>query len=114
MSIRKNRRCVMAELLLLADPTDIRIHPDGVSLSVGFDRIAELRSWLHLAGLNAPDLLTGQCEGTDDDGRPFRSMTAYPDWHGWHVYASATEYTAAAQALDTEVADQLAVLAVAR
>lgn len=113
MSTRKNRRTVMAELLLLADPTDIRTRLDGVSLSVSFDRIAELRSWLHLAGLNHPNLLTGHSDGTDDDGRAYRSMTAYPTWHGWKVYAHAIEYTDADKALEPATADQLAALAAA-
>lgn len=113
MSIRKNRRAVMAELLLLADPTAVRVRLDGESLSIDFDRIAELQSWLHLAGLNSPDLLTGKYEDTDDEGRAFRSMNAYPTWHGWKVYANAIEYTDAGKALDPGTADQLAALAAA-
>jgi hypothetical protein len=111
VSVRKNRRAVMAELLLLADPTAIRTRPDGESLAVDFDTIAELRSWLHLAGLNHPDLLTGQHDGTDDDGRAYRAMNAYPDLHGWHIYAHAIEYPDAVKALEPAVADQLAALA---
>lgn len=113
MSIRKNRRAVMAELLLLADPTAVRVRLDGESLAVDFDSIAELQSWLHLAGLNAPGLLTGKYEDTDDDGRAFRSMHAYPTWHGWKVYAGAVEYTDAGKTLDPGTADQLAALAAA-
>ena len=113
MSIRKNRRAVMAELLLLADPTAIRVRPDGESLSVDFDSIAALQSWLHLAGFNHPDLLTGKYENTDDDGRAYRAMNAYPTWHGWKVYASAIEYTDAGTTLDPGTADQLAALAAA-
>ncbi len=113
VSIRKNRRAVMAELLLLADPTAIRVRQDGESLAVDFDSIAELHSWLHLAGLNSPNLLIGDHEGTDDDGRPYRNMNAYPTWHGWKIYANAVEYTDAGKALDPSTADQLAALAVA-
>ncbi|WP_212994000.1 hypothetical protein [Actinoplanes auranticolor] len=102
----------MAELLLLADPTAIRIRPDGESMAFDFDTIAELRSWLHLAGLDAPDLLTGRHDGTDDDGWPFRSMYAYPTWHGWKIYARAFEHTDTAAPLDPHTADQLAALAV--
>ncbi|MBO4159301.1 hypothetical protein [Micromonospora antibiotica] len=103
----------MAELILLADPTFIRVHTPGVSLSVTFDSIADLKSWLHLAGLNDPDMLTGEHDGTADDGRPYRSMNAYPTWHGWEFYASAREYTDTAGPLDPSTADRLAALAVA-
>ena len=114
MSIRKNRRAVMAELLLLADPIDIHIRLDGESLAVNFDSIAELSSWLHLAGLKHPDLLSSQHTGTDDDGRAFRAMSAYPDWHGWHIYARAVEYTDAGKTLEPDTADRLAALAAAQ
>ena len=113
MSIRKNRRAVVAELLLIADPANIRSRTDGESLSIDFDTIAELRSWLHLAGLDAPDLLGSEYEDTDDDGRPVRSMNAFPMWHGWKIYAHATETTDTAPPLDPKTADQLAALAVA-
>lgn len=114
MSIRKNRRAVMAQLLLLGDPTGIRTRLDGESLAIDFDSIAELRSWLHLAGLNTADLLSGPPhDGVDDAGRPYRAMSAFPDWHGWHIYAHATEYTDAAEPLEAHVADQLAALAAA-
>lgn len=112
MSIRKSRRAVMAELLLMANPTSIHAHRDGSGLSVDFDSIAELRSWLDLAGLNSPDLLTREHDRTRD-GRPYRVMCAYPTWHGWDIYATATDYTTAAP-LDSTTADQLAALAVAR
>ncbi|MEU1751985.1 hypothetical protein ABZ436_04910 [Micromonospora matsumotoense] len=102
----------MAELILLADPTFIRAHTPGVSLSVTFDSIADLKSWLHLAGLNDPDMLTGEHDGTADDGRPYRSMNAYPTWHGWEFYASAREYTDTPGRLDPSTADRLAALAV--
>lgn len=113
MSIRKNRRAVMAELLLLANPAGIHAREDGVSLSVDFDTIAELRSWLDVSGLNTPDLLTGEREGTYRDGRPYRAMNAYPTWHGWEIYANATETANTAPPLDPQTADQLAALAVA-
>ncbi|MEV2241738.1 hypothetical protein [Micromonospora sp. NPDC049891] len=103
----------MAEILLLADPTEIRTHTDGASLAVSFDRIAELRSWLHLAGLNSPDLLSSEHTDTDDDGRPWQVMTAYPTLHGWKIYAHAKEYTTGPD-LDPTTVDRLAALAVAR
>jgi len=104
----------MAELLLLGDPTGVRVRLDGESLAIDFDSIAELRSWLRLAGLNVPDLLAGPIrEGVDDAGRPYRAMSAFPDWHGWHIYAHATDYTDAAEPLEPHVADQLAALAAA-
>ncbi|WP_433533694.1 hypothetical protein ACQPYA_30700 [Micromonospora sp. CA-263727] len=101
----------MAELLLFADPTGIRVHTDGVSLAVDFDSIAELRSWLHLAGLNDPDLLTAERESTDDDGRHRRTMNAYPTWHGWEIYAHAVDYTTSPDLAPATVA-RLAALAV--
>ncbi|MEO3781551.1 hypothetical protein ABGB16_33195 [Micromonospora sp. B11E3] len=101
----------MAELLLLANPAEIRDR-DGVSLSVDFDSIAELRSWLDLAGLNSPDLLISEHDSTTEDGRPFRALNAFPTWHGWEIYARAVDYTDAAP-LDATTADQLAALAVA-
>jgi hypothetical protein len=113
MTDRKTRRAVMAELLLLADPTGIQVRPDGVSLYVTFDSIGALRSWLSLTGLDGPDLLTGEHEGTRDDGRPYRSMHAYPTWHGWEIYAHASEYTDTTPQLDPATADKLAALAVA-
>ncbi|MFB9851060.1 hypothetical protein ACFFMR_11775 [Micromonospora andamanensis] len=102
----------MAELLLLADPKHIHTHGDGVSLAFDFDRIAELRSWLHLAGLNDPDMLTAERTGTTDDGRPYESMHAYPTWHGWEIYAYAKEYTTGPD-LDPATVDRLSALAVA-
>lgn len=113
MTDRKTRRAVMAELLLLANPSTIRVHTPDVSLSVTFDSIAELQSWLHLAGLHDPDMLTGEHEGTTDDGRPYRSMNAYPTWHGWEFYAHAADYTDTTPQLDPATADRLAALAVA-
>ncbi|MEU1756979.1 hypothetical protein ABZ436_30595 [Micromonospora matsumotoense] len=103
----------MAELILLADPTDIRVHTSGESLSVTFDSIAALKSWLESAGLNDPDMLTAEHTDTTDDGRAYRRMTAYPTWHGWEFYASATDYTDPAPPLDASTADRLAALAVA-
>ncbi|MBO4207944.1 hypothetical protein [Micromonospora echinofusca] len=101
----------MAELLLLANPNMIRTHGDGMSLSVDFDSIADLRSWLRLAGLDSPDLLTGERNGTTDDGRPYRRMNAYPTWHGWEIYASAKDYTDASP-LDPTTTDRLTALTV--
>ncbi|MDM4720133.1 hypothetical protein QTQ03_26570 [Micromonospora sp. WMMA1363] len=102
----------MAELILLANPTGIAVHSDGTSLTVDFDSIADLTSWLHLAGLTDPDLLTAEHEGTSSDGRPYRSQVAYPTWHGWEFYAHAREYTDTAP-LDPATADRLTALAVA-
>ncbi|MEV6694183.1 hypothetical protein AB0M35_22190 [Micromonospora sp. NPDC051196] len=102
----------MAEILLLADPAEIRTHTDGVALAVSFDRIAELRSWLHLAGLNTPDTLTAEHTGTTDDGRPWQVMYAYPTLHGWEIYAHAKEYTTGPD-LDPTTIDRLTALAVA-
>lgn len=112
MSARKSRRAVLAELVLLADPAGFHAHSDGTALSIEFDTIAELQAWLAAAGLESPDLLTGVREGVDD-GRPYRSMHAYPNWHGWEIYASAVETGAAAAPLDPEVADRLAAAAAA-
>ncbi|MFY1588413.1 hypothetical protein ACN267_28410 [Micromonospora sp. WMMD734] len=103
----------MAELILLADPTEIRIRSDGRSLTVDFDSVAELKSWLHLAGLNSPDLLSREYQGTDKDGRPYRAMSAYPTWHGWEFFAYAREFTDTTGPLDPSTADRLAALAVA-
>ncbi|WP_433394439.1 hypothetical protein [Micromonospora sp. KLBMP9576] len=104
----------MAELLLLANPTAVRARGDGISLDVDFDSIAELRSWLHLAGLNSPDLLVSpERESTNADGRPYRALNAYPTWHGWEIYAHAVEYTDSGERLDAQTAEQLAALAVA-
>jgi hypothetical protein len=112
VSVRKNRRAVLAELLLLADPIEFRVRSDGESVAIDFDRVAELKSWLHLAGLNAADVLIGEHEGTDDDGRPYRSMNAYPTWHGWKIYAHAIEHIDTGMPLDAHTAEQLAALAV--
>ncbi|MEV7624252.1 hypothetical protein [Actinoplanes sp. NPDC089786] len=100
----------MAELILLADPTAFRVFRED-ALSIDFDRVAELKSWLHLAGLNDPDMLTGGHDGVSDDGRPYRSMSAYPKWHGWEIYANATEYSDTTGELNPQLADQLAELA---
>ncbi|MEV6693191.1 hypothetical protein AB0M35_17140 [Micromonospora sp. NPDC051196] len=104
----------MAELILLANPTGIRVRGDGTSLDIDFDSIAELRAWLHLAGLDIPDvLISKEYEGTNAEGRPYRSLNAYPTWHGWEIFAHAVEYTDNGATLDTSTADQLAALAVA-
>ncbi|NJP34154.1 hypothetical protein [Micromonospora thermarum] len=104
----------MAELILLSNPAGIAIRSDGTSLAVDFDSIAELHSWLHLAGLNGPDVLIGkEHEGTSSDGRPYRSVNAYPTWHGWEIYAHAVEYTDSGAQIDASTADRLAALAVA-
>ena len=81
----------MAELLLTSAPNTIRDMGDG-KLSIDFDTIAEVRAWLTAVGLDSPDLLTGEHDGTATDGRPYRSFNAYPTWHGWSIYATATEY----------------------
>lgn len=91
MTDRKNYRAVMAELLLLAAPTAIHVHSDHRGMAITFATVAELRAWLDAAGLNAPDLLTAERERTDHEGRPVRSMNAYPTWHGWEIYANAVE-----------------------
>ncbi|TCB89280.1 hypothetical protein E0H26_28115 [Micromonospora zingiberis] len=101
----------MAELLLLADPKHFQTNTDGVSLAFDFDSIADLRSWLHLAGLTDPDMLTAERTGTTDDGRPYRTMYAYPTWHGWEIYAYAKEYTSG-PALAPATVDRLSALAV--
>ncbi|SCL15158.1 hypothetical protein [Micromonospora inyonensis] len=91
MTDRKSYRAVMAELLLLAAPTAIRVHSDGSSMAFTFATVAELRAWLDAAGLNTPDLLVAERERTDHEGRSVRSMNAYPTWHGWEIYADAVE-----------------------
>ncbi|WP_344170941.1 hypothetical protein [Pilimelia columellifera] len=103
----------MAELLLLANPSAVYVHTPGVSLSVTFDSIGELKSWLDLAGLNDPEMLTGEHDGTTDDGRAYRSMNAYPTWHGWEFYANATDYTDNTAQLDTATIEQLTALTAA-
>jgi hypothetical protein len=110
VSVHKNRRAVMAELLLLADPNSVSFRSDGVSMHIDFDTIADLRAWLHLAGLNSPDLLAAEREGTANGGQLRRSMHAYPTWHGWEVYAAAVEYPDPPP-LDSQTADDLAALA---
>ncbi|MEV4119471.1 hypothetical protein [Micromonospora sp. NPDC049645] len=104
----------MAELLLLANPTAITVRGDGTSLHIDFDSIAELRSWLHLAGLSSTDLLTTpEREYTDSDGRPYRTVSAYPTWHGWEIFAFVREYTDSRTQLDASTVEQLAAMAVA-
>ncbi|MEV7229690.1 hypothetical protein AB0M79_22085 [Polymorphospora sp. NPDC051019] len=110
MTERKSRRAVFAELLLLANPTSMRVFSDGKHLSIDFDSIADLKSWLFLAGLNSDDLLSGEHSHTDDDGRPYRRMNAYPTWHGWEIYASARDYTDPGP-LGTDTVDKLAAVA---
>ncbi len=112
MSDRKSRRAVMAALLLLANPSHIYVHTEGVALSVKFDSVADLKSWLNLAGLLEPDLLMSERQGTSDDGRPYLAVHAYPQWHGWEFYASAREFTDGRGDLDTQTAGGLAALAV--
>lgn len=113
MSDRKSRRAVMAELLLLANPTDIAVRASEGSLSATFDSFADLKSWLHLAGLSDQDALLSEHQGVRGDGRPYRMMYAFPTWHGWQCYAYATEYTDSDAALDSATADGLTALAVA-
>nr|MDT0661929.1 hypothetical protein [Micromonospora sp. DSM 115978] len=92
MSDRMSRRAVMAALLLLASPERLQDHGDGsAKLSVTFDSIAELRAWLDDADLNTPDLLIVDRTLTDDNGRSYRSATAFPTWHGWEIFAYARE-----------------------
>ncbi|MDG4790004.1 hypothetical protein O7626_29470 [Micromonospora sp. WMMD1102] len=112
MTKRKSRRTVYAALLLLASPTEMRQRGDGISLAFEFDSIAEMRSWLDAAGLNTPDTLTGEHSGTTVTGRSYRELTAYPTWHGWKIYATATEYTDPSP-LDEPTRDGLTALVVA-
>ncbi|MFY1649898.1 hypothetical protein ACN27J_03255 [Solwaraspora sp. WMMB762] len=106
---RKSRRAVMADLLLFAAPVGIEDIGDG-RLSVYFDTFAELREWLTAAGLDTPDLLTHHHNGrTADDGRRYQSLSAWPTWHGWEVFARAVEYPDLA-ALDVDTTDQLTAL----
>jgi hypothetical protein len=112
VGVRKNRRSLMAELVLLADPSSIHSRGDEVSLSVEFDTVNALQSWLQVAGLNTPDLLTGEHEGTRND-RPYRSLAAYPTWHGWEIYATATEYADRGHRIEPDTADRLTALAAA-
>lgn len=111
MSIRKNRRAVLAELLLTGNPSGVYIREDQTSMAIDFETIADLRSWLDTAGLTSPDLLTSEHEGTDRDGQPYRSMHAYPTWHGWEIYAQARESTDPAPPLDRQTTDRLTALA---
>lgn len=113
MSIRKNRRAVMAELLLMADPRGVMVRSDAASMVFDFDSVAALRSWLRLAGLDDPDMLMGEREGVLKDGREYRAMNAYPTWHGWEIYAQAIEYADTGVPLDPQTTEQLTALAVA-
>ena len=92
MSRRKSRRAVFAALLLAGSPTWMSVRSDGVSLHIEFATIAELRAWLASEGLDTPQVLAGEHDGTFEDGRRYRCMNAYPTWHGWKIYASATEH----------------------
>ncbi|MFB6398043.1 hypothetical protein [Polymorphospora lycopeni] len=109
MTERKSRRTVFAELLLLANPTEIRQAGDGQSLRVEFESIADLRSWLHAAGLNSDDLTTHEFTEVKDDGTPYRTLYAWPKWHGWKISAYATDRTDPGP-LDTDTVDKLAAL----
>ncbi|GAB3157639.1 hypothetical protein GCM10027290_59040 [Micromonospora sonneratiae] len=111
MTTRKSRRAVMAEMLLIANPSAMYDTP-GYGLAVSFDTIVELRTWLNDAGLNGPDLLANEHTGTQDDGRTFRRMTAWPMWHGWRISAHATEYTDP-PALHVDAVEGLSTVAVA-
>ncbi len=106
----KSRRAVMAELLLLADPAYVSVHPAGFALSVTFDSIADLKSWLERAGLADSELLVSDHRSVRD-GRACRTMGAYPTWHGWEFYASATDDLDGG--LDAETVDGLTAVAVA-
>ena len=110
MSRRKSRRAVFACVLLTGSPTQMRLRGDGVSLDIEFATIAELRAWLASAGLDTPQVLSGEHDGTFEDGRRYRSMNAYPTWHGWKIYASATEHIDTTP-LDTKTRDGLTALA---
>jgi hypothetical protein len=104
-----NRRAVFAEALLMADPSELE-QRDETSLRIEFDTITELRSWLAAAGLDTPDLLASETSHVTPDGRPYRSMHAYPTWHGWEIYAEARDYDDVAP-LDEPTRDQLRELA---
>ncbi|WP_326549928.1 hypothetical protein [Micromonospora sp. NBC_01813] len=110
---RKPRRALLAELLLLADPVAVRDRGDG-SLAVDFDSFAALRAWLAAAGLDGPDVMGHEYTYTNQaDGQPYRSLTAWPTWHGWEITARAVEPSADLAPLDTDTADALTALAVA-
>jgi hypothetical protein len=65
---------------------------DTPAIAVDFDSVAELWEWLRLTGQDTPDLLTGESTYTSDqDGRTYRAVTAYPTWHGWKIYAHAQD-----------------------
>ena len=111
MSVRKHRRAVIAELLLFADPVIIRVNSDDGTIGIDFDSISELRSWLGKAGLETPDLLTSGPRDNVVEGQLQRSMSVYPSWHGWQIYANAVEALDPVP-LPTQVAAQLAAMAV--
>ena len=114
MTTRKPRRALFAELLLTGSPSSIMAHADGTGLSVAFDSVADLYAWLDAAGLNTPGLLTGESTRTDpDDGHTWRTVNAYPTWHGWEIYARARDQVAAAPLDEQMTAALVAVAGVA-
>ncbi|WFE27808.1 hypothetical protein O7623_00920 [Solwaraspora sp. WMMD791] len=102
------RRAVMAALLLTGAPNTIRDLGDG-KLSVDFDTIADLRAWLTAAGLDTPGQPI-EHQGTLTDGRPYRSLAAWPTWHGWKISAHAMEHPTTTP-LDTDTTTALTALA---
>lgn len=109
MTNRKSRRAVFAELLLTTSPMEMGQLGDG-TLSIAFETIAQLRTWLDTAGLNTPTLLTSEYTTTREDGRPCRRMVVCPTWHGWRIYAAATDHTDL-PSLDAATRDRLTDLA---
>jgi hypothetical protein len=92
MTTRISRRAAFAALLLTTNPIELSELRSHAALSVTFDSITELRAWLAREGLDTPDLLTGENTNTASDGRPYRSLHAYPTWHGWEIYADARDH----------------------
>ncbi len=91
MSQRSSLRAVFAHTLLTGAPTHLS-QMDQSALRIEFATGADLRDWLAAAGLDTPDLLTGEWTRTGEDGCTERWMYAYPDdWHGWKVYAHAID-----------------------
>jgi hypothetical protein len=111
MSARKNLRALFAEVLLTAAPIVLACRGDGVSVRIEFATHAELRAWLTDAGLPEPSD-HDVCEWTDSAGRVRRSLTTYPTWRGWKVYAEADEPAAPAPVpLPARTVDRLSVVA---